>query len=37
MRRQLVSAQRSRSVGSAASAPGQPTRVATTSYGWGNL
>jgi hypothetical protein len=34
MRGQLASAQKA---GYAASAPAAPTRVATTSYGWGNL
>ena len=34
MRRQLASAQRS---SPQAAAPGQPQRVATTSYGWGTL
>lgn len=37
MRRQLASAQRSGAARSVGSAPSAPTRVATTSYGWGNL
>jgi hypothetical protein len=34
MRNQLASAQKS---GNVAASPAQPARVATTSYGWGNL
>jgi hypothetical protein len=34
MRNQLASAQKS---GNVAASPAQPARVATTSYGWGDL
>lgn len=37
MRNQLAQAQRARSTSTVSTAPGQPTRVATTSLGWGNL
>jgi hypothetical protein len=37
MRNQLASAQRAHSTNTVGTAPSQPTRVATTSLGWGNL